>query len=142
MTVTFCGHRQLQQPDEVRQWLYAIIQKLILQGADTFYLGGYGAFDEMAAGVLGEWKKQYPKIQRLLVLAYPNRVQSAGIYDGTVYPPLESVPHRLAIVRRNQWMVDAADVVVACISHDWGGAAVTLRYARKKKVSVLLYSGR
>ena len=142
MTITFCGHRQLDQPDEVRRWLYAITRTLILQGADIFYLGGYGAFDEMAAGVLVEWKQVYPQIQRLLVLAYPDRVPSRDIYDGTVYPPLERVPPRLAIVRRNQWMVEAADLVVACVCHDWGGAAGTLRYARKKQVPVLLYPAR
>ena len=36
-------------------------------------------------------------------------------------------------------MVDAADVVVACVLHDWGGAAATLRYARQKGKRIIAY---
>lgn len=53
--------------------------------------------------------------------------------------PLETVPRRFAIPRRNRWVVDAADVVVACVLHDWGGAAATLRYARQKGKRIISY---
>jgi uncharacterized phage-like protein YoqJ len=139
MTVTFCGHRQIDEIQKVRAWLCVVTEHLIEEGAETFYLGGYGAFDEMAAAVLGEYKQVYPQIQRLLVLAYLDRGKTGAKYDNTVYPPLEGVPQRLAIVRRNRWMVEAADVVVACVDHDWGGAAATLRHARQKKKRVLVY---
>lgn len=137
MTVTFCGHRQLYEAEKVRAWLYAVTEQLIAEGAETFYLGGYGAFDEMAAAVLAEHKRAYPHIRRVLVLAYLNRGENKEGYDGTVYPPLEGVPRRLAIVRRNRWMVEVADVVVAWVDHTWGGAAQTLRYARQKGKRVL-----
>ena len=39
-------------------------------------------------------------------------------YDGTLYPPLETIPRRFAISHRNRWMVDAAGVGVACVLHD------------------------
>ena len=45
MIVTFCGHAQISQSEKIEKWLYAVTQKLIEQGATTFYLGGYGAFD-------------------------------------------------------------------------------------------------
>lgn len=60
-------------------------------------------------------------------------------YDITVYPPLETVPRRFAICCRNRWMVNAADVVVSCVLHDWGGAASTLRYAKQKKKKVISF---
>lgn len=44
MIVTFCGHAQISQSEKIEKWLYAVTQKLIEQGATTFYLGGYGAF--------------------------------------------------------------------------------------------------
>lgn len=53
--------------------------------------------------------------------------------------PLETVPRRFAIPRRNRWMVDASDAVVACVLHDWGGAAATLRYARQKGKRIIDY---
>ena len=69
MTVTFCGHAEIAQSDNVRGWLISTIEPLIADGADTFYLGGYSAFDSLAAAVLRELKKTYPHIQIILVLA-------------------------------------------------------------------------
>lgn len=118
MIVTFCGHAQLSQNSDVEKWLYTVTEKLIEEGAASFYLGGYGDFDSLAASVLKNQKKQHPQIQRILVLAYLGTKQDVSDYDGTLYPPLETVPRRFAIPRRNRWMVDAADVVVACVLHD------------------------
>ncbi len=53
--------------------------------------------------------------------------------------PQGTAPRRFAIPRRNRWMVEAADVVVACVLHDWGGAAATLRYARQKGKQIISY---
>ena len=139
MIVTFCGHAQISQSEKIEKWLYAVTQKLIEQGATTFYLGGYGAFDSLAASVLREQKKQYPQIELVLVLAYLNTGRNTSGYDSTVYPPLETTPRRFAISHRNRWMVEASDVVVAYVLHDWGGAATTLRCAKQKKKQIISY---
>ena len=52
------------------------------------------------------------------------------------------VPRRFAISYRNRWMVESADVVVAYVLHDWGGAAKTLRYAKQKKKQIVSYRDR
>lgn len=140
MNVTFCGHAQVDQVEAVKAWLCAVTQRLIEQGANTFYLGGYGTFDKLAAAVLREQRKRYPQIELVLVLAYLDASKDASGYDSTVYPPLETVPRRFAISHRNRWMVDASDVVVAYVLHDWGGAATTLRYARRKRKPIISYS--
>ena len=44
---------------------------------------------------------------------------------------------RYAISKRNQWMVDKSDLVIAHVDHDWGGAAKTLEYAIRKKKSYI-----
>ena len=139
MNVTFCGHAQVAQIEVIKAWLCAVTQRLIERGATTFYLGGYGAFDSLAAAVLREQKKRYPQIELVLVLAYLDARKSISAYDNTVYPPLESVPRRFAISHRNRWMVDTSDVVVAYVLHDWGGAATTLRYAKRKKKQIISY---
>ena len=139
MTVAFCGHAQISQSEKIEKWLYDVTQKLIEQGATTFYLGGYGDFDSLAASVLREQKKQYPQIELVLVLAYLNTGRNTSGYDSTVYPPLETVPRRFAISHRNRWMVESADVVVAYVLHDWGGAATTLRCVRQKKKQIISY---
>lgn len=140
--VAFCGHAELANPDAVRVWLAVTVDFLISQGAVTFYLGGYGAFDRVAASVVREKKRQHPHIESVLVLPYLDREMDASGYDTTVYPPLESVPRRFAISKRNEWMVDAADLVVAYVTHDWGGAAKTLAYAKRKEKRIIIFPER
>ena len=141
MTVTFCGHSEVQNEIEVRKWLKSTIQSTLNNEASLFLLGGYGAFDRLAASVVREFKTKHPHIESVLVLAYLDRKVDATGYDGTTYPPLESVPKRFAISHRNRWMVDQADVVIAYVTHDWGGAASTLKYAIKQKKQIIKYGG-
>ena len=139
MTVTFCGHAQISQSEKIENWLCDVTQKLIEQGATIFYLGGYGAFDNLAASVLRSQKNRYTQIELILVLAYLNTERDTSGYDSTVYPPLETVPRRFAISHRNRWMVESSDVLVAYVLHDWGGAATTLRCAKQKKKQIISY---
>lgn len=141
MTVTFCGHRYVGD-DGVRAWLEECVEGLIAEGADRFYLGGYGEFDRMAASVVWKIKETYPHIESVLVLAYLDRKVNAGLYDRTMYPPLERVPKCFAISRRNEYMVELSDVVVAYVLMDGGGAAATCRYAarRGKRIVILIFN--
>ena len=61
-------------------------------------------------------------------------------YDETVYPPLESVPKRYAISRRNEWMVRESDIVIAYVIRGFGGAAKTLEYAQRKKKRIVIFN--
>jgi len=139
MKVTFCGHKELADRTAVKQWLQSVCEELIFQGADEFYLGGYGAFDSLCASVLRELKSENDYIQLILVLPYLNSNIITDGYDETIYPPLEAVPKKFAILRRNEWMVQESDVVVAYVNHDWGDAAKTLQYARRKRKRIILY---
>ena len=139
MKITFCGHKDVADRDAVEQWLRLVCSNLIAHGADEFYLGGYGGFDFLCASVLRELKKANPQIRLILVLPYLNSSMLTDGYDETLYPPLESVPRRFAISRRNEWMVQECDAVVAYVTHGWGGAAKTLEFARRKKKKILLY---
>ena len=38
MIVTFCGHREVNEPETVKGWLEEVVDSLIHEGADTFYL--------------------------------------------------------------------------------------------------------
>ena len=129
----------MSNPEEVRAWLYEKVEQLIQLDADMFLLGGYGAFDRMAASVVWDLKQKYPQIQSVLVKPYLDREMDESKYDWTVYPGLETVPRRYAISHRNRYMVDEANFVVAYVLHSWGGAAQTLEYANQKKKSIVLY---
>ena len=140
MTVTFCGHSTVYPLNLVQRWLHEVIEGLIVRGARKFYLGGYGTFDQMAAAAVWEQKRTHPEITSVLVLPYLDRKVFATEYDYTTYPPLENVPKRFAISRRNRWMVDNSDILVAFVTHDWGGAAATLKYAERKKKEIIRYT--
>lgn len=140
MIVTFCGHREVREPEKVRKWLCETVEGLILEGADCFYLGGYGQFDSMAAGVVRELKMKYQQIRSVLVLPYLDKEYDASGYDESLYPPLENVPRRYAISKRNEYMVDNADIVIAYVVFGFGGARKTLRYAEKKRKRIICFS--
>lgn len=139
MTVTFCGHRCTQDTPELRGWLTDCVEKLIAEGADTFYLGGYGDFDRIAASVVWKLKQRYPQIESVLVLAYLGREVNAEHYDRTMYPEIEGGPMRFAISKRNRWLVDNSDVLIAYVILDSGGAAAARRYAMRRKKRIINY---
>lgn len=100
---------------------------------------GMGQFDALAAAVVRKQKEQHPKMRSVLVLPYLDRPFDASDYDETVYPPLEKVPKRYAISRRNERMIDRSDVVIAYVSHSFGGAYQTLCYAQRKQKRIVRY---
>ena len=141
MTVTFCGHRQIfgSERDRIKQKVYEETELLIKQGASEFLLGGYGAFDCLSADVVQELKSKYPHIKSILVIPYINkRTYNEDLYDGSEYPPIEKTPRKYAILKRNEYMVNKCDVIIAYVEVDFGGAAKTLEYARRKKKKIIL----
>lgn len=129
----------MSDADELNVWLDKVLDLLIAEDADRFYLGGYGDFDRLAAEVVKAKKAEKPDIEMALVTAYLGRHADGEFYDYMIYPTLKDVTQRSAIPKRNEWMVDFADVIVAYVTHDWGGAAKTLEYARRCGKRVILY---
>lgn len=70
MTVTFCGHSLVSDAADLSVWLDKVLDLLIAEGADRFYLGGYGDFDRMAAEAVKAKKEENPEIEMALVTAY------------------------------------------------------------------------
>lgn len=140
MIVTFCGHNEITQSDELKKWLIDITRELIEEGSTKFYFGGYGKFDSLAATVITNHKLTYLNLERILVIPYINHAYNNFLYDCSIYPDLETIPRKLAILKRNEWMIDNSDVVIAYVTHDWGGAAKTLKYAKKRKKNIFLFS--
>lgn len=139
MRVTFCGHSKIDPINDFSKWLDSILPSLIEDGAVTFYLGGYGYFDSLAAEAVKRQKIIYPHIESILVLPYLNKKFDVSDYDSSTYPLLEKTPSRYAIVKRNQWMVCESDVVISGVIYNWGGAAKTLEFAKRKKKVIFQY---
>ena len=144
MTVTFCGHSQFHKTKEYLQKTLAFLEEKVGDQPADIYLGNYGSFDSFAFDCCKELKKTHPKVSIILVVPYltANRINCKNtMYDSIIYPEIENKPKRYAITYCNRYMVEKADFVVAYITHDWGGAYKTYKYAKQKKKEILNISG-
>ena len=143
MIITFCGHSDFLFSDDVRQQLKNIlVSEIIKNPTCKFYLGGYGDFDSLCLRTLRELKKEFQDIELIFITPYLDKNYSKldfakYHYDDVIFPPLESVPRKFAILKRNEWMVEEADLVITYVMYSWGGAAKTLEYANRKKKQII-----
>ena len=143
MIITFCGHSNCLFSDEEKEKLKQLLIKEIRKNPTCkFYLGGYGDFDSLCLRTLRELKKEFQDIELIFITPYLDKNYSKlehakYHYDDIIFPPLESVPRKFAILKRNEWMVEEADLVIAYVKYSWGGAAKTLEYAKRKKVPLV-----
>jgi len=139
MIITFCGHSQLFNSDDLDNKILEIIKKETNDKPVTFYLGGYGNFDAIAHQSAKDYKKEHPESEIIFVTPYldetylKNREPLKYGYDKIVYPDIENTPKRYAILERNKWMVKECDLVIAFVKYSWGGAYQTLKYAKQQK---------
>ena len=143
MIITFCGHSNCLFNNDVKEQLKNILQNEIIKNPTCkFYLGGYGDFDGFCLRTLKALKTNFPKIELIFITPYLDKNYSKlefakYHYDDVIFPPLESVPRKFAILKRNEWMVNEADLVIAYVMYSWGGAAKTLEYAKRKKKTII-----
>ena len=103
-------------------------------GVRQFYVGGYGAFDRMAASAVRALKKRHGDVELYLLIPYHPAQRPIAVpegFDNTFYPPLENVPHRYAIIRANRYMIATCDTLICYVSH-LGNARDLLNYAQKR----------
>ncbi len=144
MIVTFCGHAECRLTAKERERLKKTLRGILKKFPDSkFYCGGYGDFDELCAREVQELKGEYPALEVVYVTPYLPVVSGEKwkalqkFYDAIVYPPLENVPPRFAILARNRCTAERADIVIAYVSHTFGGAAKMLAYAKKKNKRIV-----
>lgn len=135
VTCCFFGHKDA--PSSIYDKLEEAIEKNIAEnGVTEFLVGNQGQFDSMVLKALRRMKEKYPQISYNVVLAYmPAEKEEWNPYEfgETMLPEgIESVHPRYAISWRNKWMVNEADIVIAYITHSWGGAARYVEMAEKK----------
>ena len=146
MIISFAGHSYVPSGAGVKATVKEKIRELI-NGEDSaeFYLGGYGDFDNLCACACRELKREYPNIKVVYISPYMTlseqekikEMEKFRLFDQFIYPPIESVPPKFAIIKRNEWMVNNSDVIIAYVKHKSGGAYRTLRYAAKKKKAII-----
>ena len=132
----FFGHRDIPAGLEIA--LYEQVRRAVTEcGVTTFWVGGYGRFDALAAQTVKRLKQEFPNIELLLILPYLPAVgqRIPALYDGSVYPEgLELVPKRYAISKRNIWMAKNCDMVICYIRNSFGGAYEAVKAASEKEI--------
>lgn len=142
---TFAGHRDLFLPDAERKILKALDSILESDDEFVFYTGGMGEFDSKCASAVRMVRHRFQEKRLRLVLVLPymtNRVNTDKNYFETEYDDvmipmdLADLYPKAAIRKRNRWMVDQSDILLACVYRDFGGAYDTMQYALRKGVRV------
>ena len=140
-TVSFFGHREIENALEVERKLEAKITELIqTKQYIEFLVGREGEFNILAASVVKRVKKQmdYGNCSLIWVLPYmkaefrDNEKEYLDYYDDVEICDQSAKAHyKSAMQIRNRAMVDRSDLVICCIQRKSGGAYKTVRYAER-----------
>lgn len=135
----FFGHRSVYDKDgSLFESLVGETERLIEKGFNEFIFGGYGDFDSLAYKAVNVLKTKYLYIKTVYVQAYyKSKDESAEIirklYDTVIYPDIEGKPKKLAIIYRNQAIIDISDFCIFYVNQSYGGALQAMQYAKRKK---------
>ena len=142
-TVSFFGHRRLDDLNHIDERLMPLLQQLIRdKNYVVFQVGRNGEFDEYVASVIKRARREYGVDNNELTLIRPYEVADMddywNYYDSVLIPDcLEGVHPKSAITQRNRWMVEEADLVVVNVERASGGAYQAKRYAEKLHIPVV-----
>ena len=136
MVITFCGHSNYVGNSLDEGVLFDFLENTVKNEYCEFFLGGYGGFDAFAYSLVKKFQKAHKNCRLAYITPYNTeahlkRVAETAKFDFIIYPPLESVPKRYAILKRNEWIIEKADIIVAFVNHSYGGAYKMLSRAIK-----------
>ena len=146
-TVSFFGHRQIDDILAIEKHLEALICELLISHEYVeFLIGRDGEFDQLAASAVRRCKRAVREDNSALVLVLPyitaeyrDNVRSFHEYYDEIEICNESAERhfKAAYQFRNRSMVDRSNVVVFCVEHASGGAYQTMQYARKTNTEII-----
>ena len=141
-TVSFFGHRVIEDPLLIEQRLEKLIRKLLKEKEYVeFLVGRDGEFDQTVSSVIHRCKRTVrdDNSAHVWVLPYPtaeyrdNEESFREYYDEIEVCGTSADGHfKGAHQARNRAMVDRSHLVVFCIQHNSGGAWQTIKYAKKQ----------
>lgn len=142
----FAGHRCV--PQCLLKEVMIIVEDLI-QSSDqlVFYSGGMGDFDKMCEQAVRDMKKKYPEKEICLYLVLPSyqyapkneeRQYMSKLFDDVFVCDVSDGSHPKAMIgKRNRWIVEQSDVMIAYVKHENGGAYASLQYAQRQNLKII-----
>ena len=146
-TVSFFGHRVIEDPLRIEQRLEMLIRRLLKEKEYVeFLVGRDGEFDQIVSSSIRRCKRaiRNDNSAHVWVLPYPmadfrdNEDAYREYYDEIEICGNSAGGHfKGAHQARNREMVDRSNLVVFCIQHEHGGAWQTMKYAKKQGISCI-----
>ena len=139
MIISFFGHSRCSISDLSEQEIISTIENVAGNNYVEFFLGMYGDFDAFAYRCAKKYREMHPKSKLVFVTPYIYEnyyllEDAKERFDEVIYPELENVPKRYAIIKRNEYMIDESDFIIFYVTHHFGGGAYrALECAKRKK---------
>ena len=141
-TCAITGHRNLP-PDLQRSKIKDRLCALIEAGVEIFYNGLAIGFDLLTAELILQLKKDYPSIRLCGCVPFYGQEKYYNAEDAALYRKiysscdeiviLDEEYHKNSYFKRNDYMIDHADLLFAFCKDSHGGSAYTVRNFIKKK---------
>ena len=141
-TVSFFGHRIIEDPLLIEKRLEILIRKLLEEKECVeFLVGRDGEFDQLVSSTILRCKRIFRDDNSAHVWVLPyltadfrdNEDSYREYYDEIEICSVSAVGHfKGAYQTRNREMVDRSNLVIFCIQHESGGAWQTMKYVRKQ----------
>ena len=137
-TVSFFGHRQIENARQVEEQLDGLVRRFIRENEYVdFLVGRNGDFDQFVSSAVRRAKNDIDNANSSLILVLPymtaeyanNKEQFEKYYDEVEI--CGSGHFKSAFQIRNRAMVDRSDLIVFCVDSSEGGAYQTARYAKR-----------
>ena len=141
--VAFIGHRELFNIVAIENEIEEIAKGLMRKHEFVeFYIGRNGDFDILAASAIKRACKNCETNNSELILVLPYSVKDECYYEeyyDNIYYPLDPKTHyKNAIQKRNEWLVENCDMLIAYVEPNRvGGAMTTLQYAKKSGANII-----
>lgn len=146
-TVSFFGHREIENPTDIEKRLDKLLCDLISQKEYIeFLIGKDGEFDLLASSAIKRAIRCYGYGNTYFTLVLPymkaeyrdNEKSYLDYYDEVeIYAESAESHYKSSIQIRNRNMVDRSNLVVCCIQHKSGGAFKTIQYAKKQNCRIV-----
>lgn len=146
ISCTFAGHREVYGRNIESSIELAIESILRKDNSFVFYSGDMGEFDKMCSAAVRTAKRRHPELDIKLMVVLPYMMAKVNtdkdfyknLYDDIIIPmELSDAHYKSAITKRNRWIIDRSDCLIAYVYRDFGGAYATLKYACRMKKEII-----
>ena len=141
--VAFIGHREIENYREVEDAVMEKLTHLLREKKFVeFQIGRNGEFDIFVASCIKRLQKSFGNHSSAMTLVLPYPVADMEYFEDyydSIFIPEEAsnVYPKGAITKRNQWLIDNSDLLIAYVRREKGGAATCLKMAEKAKIEVV-----